>query len=147
MEASWMSEPPYDPRLITPSVYGDRRPIVGEVIALLHITFEERNLELIHSRSRALAKNEIHELMVTDEQEAAPGGGADHVSAVAFFEVKEGGLAVVGDHLSVGGEILGEVAGYDLTHMPNHMNILVKAESLRTPTLQVGDDVLIKKSG
>ena len=146
MEASWMSEAPYDPRLITPSVYGDRRPIVGEVVALLHITFEERKLELIRSRSRALAKNEIHELMVTDEQEAAPGGGADRVSAVAFFEVKEGGLAVVGDHLSVGGKVLGEVAGYDLTHMPNHMNILVKADSLRTPTIRVGDDVLIKKS-
>ena len=102
-----MSEAPYDPRLITPSVYGDRRPIVGEVVALLHITFEERKLELIHSLSRTLAKNEIHELMVTDEQEAAPGGGADRVSAVAFFEVKEGGLAVVGDHLSVGGEVLG----------------------------------------
>jgi hypothetical protein len=83
--------------------------------------------------------------MVTDEQEAVPGGGADRVSAVAFFEVKEGGLAVVGDHLSVSGKVLGEVAGYDLTHMPNHMNILLKAGSLRTPTIRVGDEVLIKK--
>jgi len=129
---------PYDPNLITPSVYGDRRPVIGEVIALLHITFEERGLVLIQSRSRALCKNEIHELMITDESEAAPGGGANRVSAIAFFEVKAGGLTVVGDKVTLDGRRLGEVAGYDMTHMPNHMNVLVKADSLESPPLHVG---------
>jgi hypothetical protein len=69
-----MSEAPYAPNLITPSVYGDRRPVIGEVVALLHITFEERGLKLIQSKSRALIKDEIHELMFTDEEGAAPGG-------------------------------------------------------------------------
>lgn len=57
-----MSETPYDPRLITPKVYGDRRPVTGEVVALLHITFEKRGLKLIEARSRAMLLNEIHEL-------------------------------------------------------------------------------------
>jgi hypothetical protein len=141
-----MSDQPYDPKLITPSVYGDRRPVIGEVVALLHITFEDRGLELIQARSRALLKNEIHELMVTDEEAAAPGGGVDHVSAIAFFEVEQGGLAVVGDEVTVAGNFLGHVAGYDMTHMPNHMNVLVRRESLETPSIEVGDRLEITKA-
>jgi len=53
---SSMAEPPYDPNLITPSVYGSRRPVTGELVALLHITFDERGLAFIQSRSRALLK-------------------------------------------------------------------------------------------
>jgi len=136
-----MAEPPYDPNLITPSVYGDRRPVIGKIVALLHITFEDRNLELIPSRSRGLRKNEIHELMITDEEDVSPGGGADRVSAIAFFEVLEGGLAVVGDKVAIGGRSLGRVAGYDLTHMPNHMNVLVEAESLDSGPIEVGDAI------
>ncbi|MFQ6053687.1 MAG: hypothetical protein ACE5OO_05625 [Candidatus Bathyarchaeia archaeon] len=140
-----MSESPYDPRLITPKVYGERRPVEGEVVALLHITFERRGLKLIEARSRALLLNEIHELMITDEAGAAPGGGADRVSAIAFFEIKRGGIIVVGDMVSVGGRTLGPVAGYDLTHMPNHMNVVVKTDSLEAPELHVGDEVLFKR--
>jgi hypothetical protein len=141
-----MAEPPYDMKLITPSVYGDRRPVIGEIVALLHITFEDRNLELIPARSRGLRKNEIHELMITDEENAGPGGGADRVSAIAFFEVLEGGLAVVGDKVSIEGKPLGRVAGYDLTHMPNHMNVLVKAESLDAGAIEVGDAIEFSKA-
>jgi hypothetical protein len=141
-----MVEPPYDPNLITPSVYGDRRPVTGEIVALLHITFEDRNLELIPSRSRGLRRNEIHELMITDEEEAGPGGGAERVSAIAFFEVKEGALAVVGDFVSIGGRPLGRVVGFDLTHMPNHMNILVKTETLNAGLIEVGDTIEIEKT-
>ena len=113
-----MVEAPYDPNLITPSVYGDRRPVTGEIVALLHINFDERGLKLIQSRSRALVKEEIHELMITDEEEAAPGGGADRVSAIAFFEVKNGGLIVVGDRVTLNDDLLGAVAGYDIPTCP-----------------------------
>ena len=140
-----MSETPYDPRLITPKVYGDRRPVAGEVVALLHVTFERRGLKLIDARSRALPLNEIHELMITDEEDAAPGGGADRVSAIAFFEIKRGGLVVVGDEVSIGGKVLGTLAGFDLTHMPNHMNILVKTERLEAPALRVGDPITFRR--
>ena len=140
-----MDEVPYDPKLITPSVYGDRRPVLGEVVALLHITFQDRGLKLIQARSRALLKNEIHELMITDEEGVAPGGGADRVSAIAFFEVKRGGLAVVGDEVTIDGRALGALAGFDMTHMPNHMNVLVKSASLEVPPIRVGDEVRLRR--
>ncbi|MFP3951633.1 MAG: DUF6917 domain-containing protein [Candidatus Bathyarchaeia archaeon] len=137
---------PYDFREIKTSVYGHRRPVIGEIVALLHISFKDRGLELIETKSRALNIGEIHELMLTDENDAAPGGRADRVSAIAFFEVKQGGLAVFGDRVTIGGCNIGEVAGYDLTHMPNHMNVLVKSEDLDHPDLHVGDRLVIVRS-
>ena len=103
-------------------------------------------MSLIHSRSRGLRKNEIHELMITDEEDTAPGGGADSVSAIAFFEVLEGGLAVVGDKFSIADRLLGRVAGYDMTHMPNHMNVLVKSETLDAGPIEVGDIIEITRT-
>lgn len=135
-----MMTAPYDFRKITPNVYGDRRPVEGEVVALLHVCFEDRGLKLIETKSRAVQLQEIHELMITDE-DAAPGGGADRVRAIAFFEVDRSGLIVVGDNVSVEGRPLGTLAGFDQTHMPNHMNIVVKAESLDEPVIRVGNRV------
>jgi len=131
---------PYDFRRITPGVYGDRRPVEGEVVALLHVSFEDRGLKLIETKSRAVRLQEIHELMVTDE-DASPGGSADRVRAVAFFEVNRSGLIVAGDRVTVNGEPLGALAGFDETHMPNHMGIVVKAPNLDEPGVRVGGRV------
>ncbi len=132
---------PYDFRRITPSVYGDKRPVEGEVVALLHVKFEDRGLEFIQTKSRTVKLNEIHELMITDEQDAAPGGKAGRVRAIAFFEITRSGLIVVGDEVTIEGRKLGILAGYDVTHMPNHINVVVKTETLDEPVLRVGDRV------
>jgi hypothetical protein len=131
---------PFDFSRVTPSVYGDRRPVEGEVVALLHVRFEDRGLKLIETKSRAVRLQEIHELMITDE-DASPGGGANRVRALAFFEVHRSGLIVAGDTVTVGDEPLGTLAGFDVTHMPNHMNIVVKTPSLDEPVVRVGDKV------
>ena len=136
---------PYDFRRITPSVYGDRRPVIGETVALLHIAFEDRGLKLIETKSRAVKKYEIHELMITDE-DAAPGGGADRVRAIGFFEIIESGLIVVGDEVWIEDRLLGSLAGYDQTHMPNHLNIVVKSKTLDEPVLRVGDKIRFKST-
>ena len=132
---------PYDFQRITPSVYGDKRPVEGEVVAVLHVKFDDRGLELIQTKSRTVKLNEIHELMITDEQEAAPGGGAGRVRAIAFFEITRSGLIVMGDEVTIEGNTLGTLAGYDVTHMPNHINVVVKTETLDEPVLRVGDKI------
>ena len=136
-----MMSSPYDFKRITPSVYGDKRPVEGEVVAILHVKFEDRGLKFIQTKSRTVKLNEIHELMITDEKDAAPGGGADRVRAIAFFEITKSGLIVVGDQVTIEGRKLGTLAGYDVTHMPNHINVVVKAETLDEPVLRVGDRV------
>ncbi len=132
---------PYDFRRITPSVYGDKRPVEGVVVAPLHVKFEDRGLEFIQTKSRTVKLNEINELMITDEQDAAPEGGAGRVRAIAFFEITKSGLIVVGDEVTIEGKKLGPLAGYDVTHMPNHINVVVKTETLDEPVLRVGDKV------
>jgi hypothetical protein len=139
-----LTTPPYDLSRITPDMYGDRRPVSGDVVALLLIFFEDRGLKLLEAKSRAMQRGEIHEL-ITDEQGAAPGCGVDRVRAVAFFEVEAGGLAVVGDEVTISGRRLGTLAGYDVTHMPNHMGVLVKALSVDEPEMGVGDRVIIRR--
>ena len=137
---------PYDFTQITPSVYGDKRPVEAEIVAILHVEFDKRGLEFIQTKSRAVKLNEIHELMITDEQDAAPGGRADRVRAIAFMEITKSGLIVVDDDVTVEGNTIGSLAGYDVTHMPNHINIVVKANSLDEPTLRVGDKVRFTKA-
>ena len=132
---------PYDFKKITPSVYGDKRPVEGEVIAVLHVVFDDRGLKFIQTRSRAVKLHEIHELMITDEQNVEPGGSANRVRAIAFFEITKSGLIVIGDSVSIEDKKLGELAGYDLTHMPNHLNIVVKTDSLKEPIIRVGDRI------
>ena len=136
---------PYDFRRITPSVYGDRRPVMGETVALLHIAFEDRGLKLMETKSRTVKKYEIHELMITDE-DAAPGGGADRVRAIGFFEITDSGLIVVGDEVWIEDRFLGYLAGYDQTHMPNHLNVVVKSKTLDEPILRVGDKIRFKST-
>ena len=142
-----MSKPPYDPKSITPDLYGERRPVEGEIVAILHVSFKDRGLKLLDTKSRAVLEHEVHELMITDEKEAAPGGGANRVLAVAFVEVTRGGLIVTGDEVTVGGRWIGGLVGYDVNHMPNHMNILLKAPSVDEPPLHVGEKILFERPG
>jgi hypothetical protein len=131
---------PYDFKKIGLNVYGDRRNVEGETVALLHIEFQDRGLKLIETKSRAVRIQEIHELMITDEK-TAPGENADRVRAICFFEITKSGLIVIGDNVLIEDRYLGKVTGYDLTHMPNHMNIVIKTVSLDEPTLRVGDRI------
>jgi hypothetical protein len=126
-------------------VYGDKRTVEGNTVALLHIFFENRGLKLLENKSRALKKNEIHELMITDEN-AMPGGNANRVRVISFFEVTKSGLIVENDEVWIENKFLGKLAGYDITHMPNHMNILVKTENLDEPDQRVGDLIRFIKS-
>ena len=48
---------------------------------------------------------------------------------------------MVGDKVSVDGRHLGALAGFDETHMPNHMNIVVRTGSMDEPYIHVGDRV------
>ena len=127
-----------------PGIYLDKRDVTGEFVALVDVTFEKRGLELIQARSRALPRGEIHELMITDE-EAEMRGRVDRVRVLGFFEVEVGGIVLAGDRVYVDDDPIGEVAGFDLTHMPNHMNILIIASHLKRPKVRLGSRIIFRK--
>src|SRR5580698_7863057 len=119
-------------RFVTLSTYAANRPVEGEVVTVLDSTHEARGLKLISTYSRALKKYSIHELIATDEPDLKPGGGANRIAYLAFFEVTSGGCIIVGETLFVDGKPVGEIVGFDETHEPNHINIIIGVKKRRT---------------
>jgi len=102
-------------------------------------------LKLISTYSRALKKSSIHELIATDETGKKPGDTANRIAYLAFFEVSRGGCIIAGETLFVDGKAIGEIIGFDETHEPNHINIIVGVKKRRTgPQLKIGLGSTIK---
>lgn len=106
----------------------DKSPVKGKLVCILHARAEQRGLELCPYPSRAVLKNEIHELILTAEAQAAPAQKVNRISYLGYFEVMEGGVLWTGDQVNLNGQLIGILAGYDLTHFPNHMNIVIKVQ-------------------
>lgn len=139
---------PYKSGLFARNPYVCKRPCSGRMVVVLDGKMEERKLKLINPISRALLQGEIHELIVTDEAEAAPGRQVDRIAYWGFFEVEAGTVVVTGDEIMIGEAVLGTIAGFDETHMPNHLNIVIKAENRDTGVdlgISLDDRVLIYK--
>jgi len=116
-------------------------------VAVLRGQLDDRGLELIRPSSRALLRGEIHELLVTVETGAGPGSRVDSVGYLAFFEVERGGVAVVGDGVGWGNTSW-TLVGFDLTHAPNHLNLVVQGGSRLSGEelgMAVGDPVWIRE--
>lgn len=96
-------------------------------MVVLQGKLEKRGLQLMVPISRAVLKNEVHELIVTDEAGAGPGATVQRIAYLGFVEFTCGGVAVAGDRVYCDGRLLGEVAGFDETHLPNHLNIVLRS--------------------
>jgi hypothetical protein len=104
----------------------DHSPVTGKLVCVLHARAANRGLELCPHPSRAVQRGEIHELILTAESDAAPGKTVNAIAYLGYFEVLEGGVMWVGDRACINGRQVGVLAGCDLTHFPNHMNIVLK---------------------
>lgn len=125
-----------------------RRMAMGVVVAVLTGKLEDRGLDLIRPISRVLLKGEIHELILTDDQAASPGKKVNRIAYLCFFEIVQAGVLLAGDAISAGGCEIGEIVGFDETHMPNHLNIVVKGKKLHSGLdlhLQLGAALAIKE--
>ena len=119
-------------RFVTLATYAANRPVEGAVVTVLDSTHETRGLKLIPTYSRALKKNSIHELIATDEAGKKPGDTVERIAYLAFFEVSRGGCLIVGETLWLGPQAIGTIVGFDETHEPNHINIIVGVAGRRT---------------
>jgi len=138
---------PHASGLVTKNTYSSKRKIQSSVVAVLQLEMEGRGLNLIKPISRAVKRNEIHELIVTDEKEAKPGSVVNQVSYIAFIEISQGGVIVVGDEVYWNNNLLGIVAGFDDTHMPNHQNIILYSPKRLTGKelhINIEDSIIIQ---
>ncbi len=137
-----MSKEPHAGGILDKYPYADKSDVVGCMVCILDARSENRGMELGIHPSRAVPKGEIHELVATDDPQVRPGKVVDRVAYIGFFEVEEGGIILVNDQVTVDGQEVGQVVGFDFTHAPNHLNILI-----RTATPMTGLELGLKLGG
>ncbi len=120
---------PYVRGNLATDAYAAKADLRGSVVAVLRGVLLDRNLELIPQPSRAVLQRDVHELIITNEP-AGPGSRVARVAYLAFVEFHNGGVLLQGDRVSIGGIAVGHLAGFDLSHWPNHMNLVVRGDLL-----------------
>ncbi|HHV78595.1 MAG TPA: hypothetical protein GXX40_03110 [Firmicutes bacterium] len=133
--------------LLKKSPYYMKSDLAARVVAVLDTKLDNRGLSLITQASRAIPAGQIHELVATEEESAAPGKTVNQAVYMAFVEFLTGGVVLSGDSVLLGEKEIGKLAGFDETHFPNHLNIIVKcprAFTGRELQLRPGDVIRFK---
>lgn len=140
---------PYKSGMFLTNPYYAKSDIQGHLVVVLDGKLEQRGLELISQISRCVLKNEIHELIASNEAGLGAGSKVDKVAYLAFFEISQAGVLTIGDEVLWGGQLIGTVAGFDETHMPNHLNIVVSTRERLSGAelnLNLGDLITFRQS-
>ncbi len=119
---------PYASGKITTNLYAKKRDVSGPLVVVLDGKLDNRDLSLIAPMSRCLCQGQVHELILTDEATAKPGARVQRIAYLGFFAVEQAGVIVAGDEMLLDGKCVGHLAGFDETHMPNHLNIVIRAD-------------------
>lgn len=123
---------PYQSGIAAKVSYTDKRTITARIVAVLKGTLEDRGLKIIFPRSRAVRQHDVVELMTTMQRECKAGDRVDRVTYIGFAEIENSGVLRVGDHVVFDGQVLWSVAGFDETHYPNHLNVIMKPVAEKT---------------
>lgn len=123
-----------DPYTRRPSTdfFWTKSTVFGRVVVVFHGYLDDRGLALIRQRSRAVRRGDVHEMLITDEADAGPGSSVNRVAGFGFIEFLSGGVLLVDDEVLIGDKHIGRIVGFDETHMPNHMNIVIFASPVRS---------------
>jgi hypothetical protein len=120
--------------------------VTAKIVTVFGNKRDKRGLKLITAYTRAVLQGQIHEFIITDEKDVRPAATVDRVGYLCFAEIKTGGAIMFGDKIIVGGQLMGKLVGFDEYHMPNHLNIVLYAENLKSGFdlgVSVGQDMLI----
>jgi hypothetical protein len=121
---------PYAAGKFSANPYAAKTDVAGALAVVLRGKMEDRGLELIKPISRCLRRHDIHELILTDEPDAKPGSRVNRIAYLGFAAIEDGGVIVAGDGVYLAGRLVGTLAGFDETHMPNHLNIVIRTDRL-----------------
>ena len=124
-----------------------KKDVEAKMVTITDSQREDRGMDLTIQKSRAVIKGHLHEAAVTLDINAGPGKTVNSVAYLGMMEITEAGLIVIGDEVIADGVKIGEVAGFDETHFPNHMNILIRVKELKTGLkmgLQLGSRIIFR---
>ena len=141
---------PYEDGLIDKDPFSKVASIKFKIVAVLDISFENRRMDLMDTFSRSIVKNSVVEFALTSEKNIRPGKIVDSVQYIGFGAAQMSGQATVGRKVSIEGHYIGTVLGFNDTHSPNHLNVVIGNESrygikyLNEKELKLGDLLNIK---
>ena len=121
---------PYTAGKFTANPYAAKRDVTGSLAVVLDGSMPDRGLMLIKPISRCIKRYDVHELILTDEAGAKPGAAVNNIAYLGFVDIEQGGVIVQGDEVFLDREKVGVLAGFEETHMPNHLNIVIKTEKM-----------------
>ena len=128
--------------------YSSKTELSARLFAVLDLTEEDRGLNLIPQLSRAVRRGDVLELVCTDEEASGPGSNVDRAAYIGFAEVSEAALLLCGDAVIVREEEIRTIAGFDETHLPNHLNVVIRSKRLVTGReMELPLDELVTFSG
>lgn len=107
-------------------------PVYIRLAMVLGHTRPERVLVKSPYHTRCVRSGEVHELIAV-RREDLRGDKYSGASYLGFAEVTASGVLHVGQIVTVADRALGTLAGFDYTHYPNHLNLLIE-----TPDRQHG---------
>jgi len=134
----------------------ERRPrmvakyeVASFVVKLLFHSRTDRAMTLSRWPSRCIPAGQIHELVTTTDRPRAAGDRVDRVGFLGFTQFAAPAVVERGDEVwfvpgAGGSRRIGQVAGFDECHWPNHYNILIDSEELLTAgdiDLRPGDEI------
>lgn len=126
------SRDPHVEGRVNRSHYSSKTELSARLFAVLDLITEDRGLNLIPQLSRAVKRGDVLELIRTDEESAGPGSTVNRTAYIGFAEVSEAGLLLCGDAVTIRQEEIGKISGFDETHLPNHLNVVIRSEGLVT---------------
>lgn len=102
-----------------------KRELAASVVLVYRHRRVSRRMELSPFSTRCVRRGEVHEIVVTADDRADGDPIVADVAYLGFAEFQDGGVLVVGDEVMWREERLGSVLGFDLSHAPNHLNVIV----------------------
>ena len=138
---------PYSKEIVSRELNCFKNSVRARVVGVLGNTAQGRGMKLIPMPSRVVRAGDVHELISTIEA-AHPSSRVEAVGYLAWVAFDEPGVLVAGDIASVEGTRLGEICGFDETHAPNHINIVIRTcELLTGRTANLQPDTRVTFSG
>jgi hypothetical protein len=126
-----------------------RNPVRASFLAILNHRREQRGMKLSPWQTRAIRAGDIHEFLTTPDQPGSTDARVDRAYYLGFAEC-QAGIIAVGDVVSTTRGEVGSILGFDETHAPNHLNIVIYSPLCQTGLqlgLQPGDSLSISRAG
>lgn len=106
-------------------------------IAILNHKRVQRGIMLTKWQTRVVRQGDIHEILTTPERTEHISRQINLVFYLGFAEFDAGIIAIGDGFWAEDGSFLGQVLGFDETHAPNHLNILLSSDVM-LPGVQRG---------